>query len=179
MKLLAASNKFAGPSSFLKKIGCLGAESGGGGTDWPRPAGGDLMEEMNEEKLGSVGEEGTGLPRPCPCPSPIPGGGESILDSGSSGSALPGEAKSNLGEPEPRPRPRPPPPPVGEEEEVEKGIRDCLVALEKPMGLGRESVLPMLPLIWKEQWHKTVSSCFYNAPQFLRDQLSNKWRTVP
>jgi len=68
-------------------------------------------------------------------------------------------------EAEPRPRPRPPPPPPpGEEEEVEKGIRDCLVALEKLMGFGKESFLPMLPLIWR------LLRC---APKVLRDKLSN------
>lgn len=147
-KLSAASDTCAGPgpSSFLKKMGCLGAESGGGGTGWPRPEDGGLMEEMKEEKLGRVGEEGSGLPRPCPCPSPTPGGVESVLELDSSGAGLPGAVKSNGVEPEPRPRPRPPPPPE-DEEEVEKGIGHCLVALEKLTGIGRESVLPMLPLI--------------------------------
>lgn len=114
------------------------------------------MDEMKGEKLGGrIGEEGTGLPRPCPCPSP--GGVGSGFDSDWSGPGLPGAVKSDCVKAEPRPRPRPPPPPPpGEEEEVEKGIRDCLVALEKLMGFGKESAfLPMLPLIWR----RAVSVC--------------------
>lgn len=96
----------------------------------PRPAaaeGGGLMEETKELKLGRVGEEGRGLPRPCPCPGSEVSGLDSDSDSDTSGTGLPGAVKSNCGPTKPRPRPRPPPPPL----EVEKGIRDCLVALEK------------------------------------------------
>jgi hypothetical protein len=170
-KLSAAAETCVGPSSFLKKMGCLGAESGGGGTEWPRPAGGGLMDEMNGEKLGGrVGEEGMGLPRPCPCPCPCPGGVGSGFDSDWSGPGLPGAMKSNFVEAEPRPRPRPAPSlPPGEEEELEKGIKDCLAALEKLIGFGRESALPMLPLIWG----RAVSVCLYSAPELLRDLLSN------
>jgi hypothetical protein len=129
-----------------------------------------LMDEMNGEKLGGrVGEEGMGLPRPCPCPCPCPGGVGSGFDSDWSGPGLPGAMKSNFVEAEPRPRPRPAPSLPPGEEELEKGIKDCLAALEKLIGFGRESALPMLPLIWG----RAVSVCLYSAPELLRDLLSN------
>lgn len=93
------------------------------------------MGESKEENEGRTGDEGMGLPRPCPRPE---GKGESEESGGESSDSCWTNPIGPVGGVPPRPRPRPSPPLP---EEVEKGIRVCLAALEMFEGFG--SFLPI------------------------------------
>lgn len=123
---------------FLERL--VGGPSGCG-PGRPRPAEG-WIEETQEEKVGSIGEEGSGLPRPWPTPEE---GKKASSASASTLSGFPGTGEMGEEEPLPLPLPPPLPPPVPENVENEEDKRKECLLLVVMLELEEEDEAANLP----------------------------------